>query len=491
VADVFISHAYSDRETAMRVAKGLRARGLSVFRAPSMLANLRPNDRWHAKIYDELDEAGVVVALFSYRASGRPWMIAEASIAEFQGKLISISLEQQATPGPLAHTEFLSIDASAFAPQFGFFGPSRAEDDLDRLALAVRERQDSIQAARVDTLSRLQRAEAPPATSPEALADALPFGFGAEAGSAEVESRRTAFVAAVRSLEQASNPDVSNAARAFVSDGPRADSIARLYAAIARERQPLAWRRFGEAALPHGVYAALAGLERAGLSQRQINERIAPQSSSGLLRARFGDRLFDSVGAAAFVALIALVGSLVLTNTVRVPNPGTVSAAIPPAAESVHASAASTDRVGPVAPARPSVPAPSPVVQSQPPQPQAAPPVEPRLLPPPAPANAPRAAPVIPTRPHNAPRPVIAGAPSACRAGPLSGAATMIVNRGDMLSQIALACYGEASAWSDIVRCNPRLGRRNLSGVYPLTGPDLLYVGERLVLPAPGGACPV
>lgn len=484
MADVFISHAYSDRETAARIAKALRARGLSVFRAPSILANLNPSDRWHAKIYDELDEAGVVVALFSYRASGRPWMIAEASIAEFQGKLISISLEPQATPGPLAHTEFLTIDAAAFAPQFGFFGKNRAEDDLDRLALAIRERQDSVQAARVETLSRLQRSEAPPATSPEALADALPFGFGAEAGSSEVESRRTAFVAAVRSLEQASNPDVSNAARAFVADGPRADSVARLYAAIARERQPLAWRRFGEAALPHGVYAALAGLERAGLSQRQINERIAPQSSAGLLRARFGDRLFDSVGAAAFVALIALVGSLVFTNTVRVPNQGAVSASIPPAAETVQANAASSERAAPALPTTPARPAPEPIAEARPPVPAP----QPRVLPPPAPRDAPRAQPVVPTRAHNAgPLP---GAPAACRAGPLSGAATMVVQRGDMLSQIALACYGQAASYEAIVRCNPQILQRNRSGVSPLTGGDLLYVGDRLVLPAPGGACP-
>ncbi len=499
MADVFLSHAYSDRETAERVAKSLRARGLTVFRAPSMAANLRPDQRWHAKVYDELDDAGAVVALFSYRASGRPWMIAEASIADFQGKLISISLEPQATPGPLAHTEFLSIDARAFAPQFGFFGPSRAEDDLDRLALAIRERQDGAQAARVETLARLNRPESPPAMTPEALADVLPFGFGAEAGSPEVEGRRTAFLAAVRSLEQASNPDVSNAARAFVADGPRADSVARLYAAISRERQPLAWRRFGEAALPHGVYAALAALERAGLSQRQINERIAPQTAAGLLRARFGDRLFDSVGAAAFVALIALVGSLAFTNTVRVAAPPSVTTSIPPAMDQVAVRAADAGGARPTppvqtpalrAPTAPPVPAPQPtsnVVEARATDlPAAAPPA--RALPPRAPSNAPRARPIVPSRAHNAGP--IPGAPVACQAGPLSGASTMVVNRGDMLSQIALACYGEAAAWREIVRCNPRLMQRNRSGVSPLMGGDLLYVGERLVLPAPGGACP-
>jgi nucleoid-associated protein YgaU len=66
----------------------------------------------------------------------------------------------------------------------------------------------------------------------------------------------------------------------------------------------------------------------------------------------------------------------------------------------------------------------------------------------------------------------------------------MVVARGDMLSQIALACYGEASAYEAIVRCNPQILQRNRSGISPLTGGDLIYVGDRLVLPAPGGSCP-
>jgi nucleoid-associated protein YgaU len=505
VADVFISHAYSDREAAERLAKALRVRGLTVFRAPSMLANLQPSERWHARVYDELDDAGVVVALFSYRASGRPWMIAEASIAEFQGKLISLSLEPQATPGPLAHTEFATIPASALAPCYGLFGPCRVEDDLDRLALAIRDKLDTTQAERAAALQRLQEPAPAMAGSPEGLADALPFGFGADAGAPEVEARRSAFVAAIRSLEQASNPDVSAAARAFIADGPRADSVARLYSAVLRERQPLAWRRFGEAALPHGVYAALAGLERAGLSQRQINERIAPQTSAGLLRARFGDRLFDSVGAAAFVALIALVGSLVATQALQpLPPPSpTVSASIPPLADTREVETASARLEPPPAqaPPQPQTQAiPGPTAPPRPPPPP--PPVDSAAAmataqttpaPPPvraSPARAPIQAPVAQPAQPQPPVALAEGAEHACPAGPITGAATVTVARGDTLSKIALACYGEASAWRSIMRCNPQLSRRNQSGVSPLAVGDLLYVGDRLVLPAPGGSCP-
>jgi nucleoid-associated protein YgaU len=69
-------------------------------------------------------------------------------------------------------------------------------------------------------------------------------------------------------------------------------------------------------------------------------------------------------------------------------------------------------------------------------------------------------------------------------------AAVVTVNRGDTLSQIARACYGRASAWPQVASCNDFLNRRNRGGVSPLNGGDLLYIGDRLVLPAPDGACP-
>jgi nucleoid-associated protein YgaU len=64
------------------------------------------------------------------------------------------------------------------------------------------------------------------------------------------------------------------------------------------------------------------------------------------------------------------------------------------------------------------------------------------------------------------------------------------VQPGDTLSKIALTCYGQASTWPAVVHCNAFLMNRNLSGVSPLHGGDLLYVGDRLVLPSPGGQCP-
>jgi murein DD-endopeptidase MepM/ murein hydrolase activator NlpD len=77
-----------------------------------------------------------------------------------------------------------------------------------------------------------------------------------------------------------------------------------------------------------------------------------------------------------------------------------------------------------------------------------------------------------------------------CPVETVGAAAVVTVNRGETLSQIARACYGRASAWPQVASCNDFLNRRNRGGVSPLNGGDLLYIGDRLVLPAPDGACP-
>ncbi|MFZ4121743.1 MAG: TIR domain-containing protein [Caulobacterales bacterium] len=522
MADVFISHALADRVAASRLERALKARGLSVFRAPTLWAGLRPQDRWHARLYDELDQAHAVVALFSYKAAARPWIIAEASIADFQGKLLSISLEPRATPGPLADTEFTTLLEQDLAPRFGFFGEAPADSEIDRLVQAVREKQAEAQAFRARAAERLQAAPAVATSTPEQLADTLPFGFGAAPGDPTIEQRRAGFVAAVRSLEQASNPDLANAARALLANGQRADSVARLYAAVSREQQPLVWRRFGEAALPQGVYAALAGLERAGLSPRQINERIAPQTTNGLLRARFGDRLFDAIGGFAFAALIAVFLGVGAGQIFGRGPAETSVARIPPMEEVTTADAASASgawpqdlprnlpRAGPAAPSSTSAPAPTPPVAAPPAQaPAAAPQVAtvtppPRApvvtaSPPPAPVAraslertpAPRTVAQATPRPATQSLTVIPSGPSGpCPGGVLTGAATYTVQPGDVLWQVANKCYGDPYAWRAIAQCNPMLVQRNLGGVSPLFGGDLLYVGDRLILPGPGGSCP-
>jgi murein DD-endopeptidase MepM/ murein hydrolase activator NlpD len=78
-----------------------------------------------------------------------------------------------------------------------------------------------------------------------------------------------------------------------------------------------------------------------------------------------------------------------------------------------------------------------------------------------------------------------------CPSGPITDATAVTIRHGDTLFAIARACYGNADAWPQVVNCNHFLVERNRGGVSPLNGGDLLYVGDRVALPAPGGQCPV
>lgn len=77
-----------------------------------------------------------------------------------------------------------------------------------------------------------------------------------------------------------------------------------------------------------------------------------------------------------------------------------------------------------------------------------------------------------------------------CAAGPITEATIVTIRPGDTLFSIARACYRDAEAWRRVAECNAVFSRRNLGGVSPLAPGHLLYVGDRLVLPAPGEPCP-
>jgi murein DD-endopeptidase MepM/ murein hydrolase activator NlpD len=77
-----------------------------------------------------------------------------------------------------------------------------------------------------------------------------------------------------------------------------------------------------------------------------------------------------------------------------------------------------------------------------------------------------------------------------CPSGHLTEATVVRIRRGDTLIAIANACYGDPEGWRQIVNCNDFFDERNRGGVSPLNTGHLLYVGDRVVLPAPGGQCP-
>jgi nucleoid-associated protein YgaU len=74
--------------------------------------------------------------------------------------------------------------------------------------------------------------------------------------------------------------------------------------------------------------------------------------------------------------------------------------------------------------------------------------------------------------------------------GPIDAPLSVVVRSGDTLSMIARQCYGEERRWALVATCNTFLEERNRGGVSPLFGGDLLYIGDRIVLPGPDGRCP-
>jgi murein DD-endopeptidase MepM/ murein hydrolase activator NlpD len=94
----------------------------------------------------------------------------------------------------------------------------------------------------------------------------------------------------------------------------------------------------------------------------------------------------------------------------------------------------------------------------------------------------------IPIEPMQATRD--ASASGVCSEGRITAPTIVTIRRGDTIATIAQSCYGGVDAWRQVARCNSFLNERNRGGVSPLNGGDLLYVGDRLMLPAPDGACP-
>lgn len=76
-----------------------------------------------------------------------------------------------------------------------------------------------------------------------------------------------------------------------------------------------------------------------------------------------------------------------------------------------------------------------------------------------------------------------------CPGGAITSTAVITIRHGDTLASIARACYRDEEAWRTIASCNHFLEERNRGQVSPLTAGHLLYVGDRIVLPAPGDRC--
>ena len=105
VAQVFISYAKRDAETAKIVASALRQNGLSVWFDEA----LQPSDDWRKRIQHEIDHAKCVVTLWSQIALDSVWVVAEADRADSQGKLLNARIDDVVPPLPFGRLQAVDL----------------------------------------------------------------------------------------------------------------------------------------------------------------------------------------------------------------------------------------------------------------------------------------------------------------------------------------------------------------------------------------------
>ena len=82
---VFISYARSDKESARELVRSLDAAGV---RSWLDVAEIRPGERWKARIQEELREARVLVVLLTPDSLKSRWTFFEVGAAVADGKTI-------------------------------------------------------------------------------------------------------------------------------------------------------------------------------------------------------------------------------------------------------------------------------------------------------------------------------------------------------------------------------------------------------------------
>lgn len=90
-ADVFLSFAAADRETASRIGELLEGAGLSVFLDQ---ASLQGNDRWHEALDAALDRARCIVMLLTQASVASDWVLRESRRGLQRGILVPVVLEE-------------------------------------------------------------------------------------------------------------------------------------------------------------------------------------------------------------------------------------------------------------------------------------------------------------------------------------------------------------------------------------------------------------
>lgn len=326
MADVFITYAPADAELALRIQKSFERAGLTASRGP-----VQYTPQWPARLLDELDDCVAVLALWSQAALRVDWVAAEAAIGAHFGQTVSVrtdpGLDRAQIPAMFREApgaEILDVFEGDIAP--GGWGQN-ASEMLDRKMSGV--------AGRVRAL-KARGPVAAPAVASGAVAPAeevqrrLSAGFtwvrksgesrGRSMPALAATRREAAFRSAYTALSGMDYPSDIRAGLVDFADSQTAPrGLARLYAEALSRNDKEFWGLIGRVAAPLSASLSLAGLQRSGASAAVIADLCDPRDARDLHDERFGRVRARGAGgggnvvmwplAAVAVGLIALVAA--------------------------------------------------------------------------------------------------------------------------------------------------------------------------------------
>jgi hypothetical protein len=492
MADVLITYAPADAEMALRIQKSLERSGITATRGP-----LQYTANWPTRLLDELDACVAVLALWSRGALAVDWVATEAAIGAHFGQTISIrtdpSLDRSVIPAMFRDApgaEIIDVFEGDIAP--GGWGQNAAEM-LDRKIAPVAGRVRALK-ARGPVATAAAASGAVP--SAEEAQRRLSGGFawvrksGQPAGRSmpalAATRREAAFRSAYTALSGMDYPSDIRAGLADFGDPTTARrGLSRIYAEALSRNDKEFWGLIGRLAGPLSATLAMGGLQRSGATASVIGDLTDPRDARDLHDERFGRARGRSGGGAVLwpVAAVA-VGLLALVLAPQVQR-------FAPSFETAGFSLPELPKARPAPPPTAAEIAPPPwangsaTVRARPlPAPAAPTPAAlPAPLPTPAPATAAVATPM--------PNPFAASSPlrlKLCRLAPGPTETVVEVMEGERMFDVAGRMFMDSpEGIAQIAARNADcLGARSLTleDGRTIGGNDLLFAGDRLVIPA-------
>ncbi len=94
MADIFISYKKEDAGRVVRIVEGLRTEGFTVW----WDHGIAPGSQWDQTIQRELNEAKLVIAVWSELSVNAPWVKEEASVGKSKGVLLPVRIDDIEPP---------------------------------------------------------------------------------------------------------------------------------------------------------------------------------------------------------------------------------------------------------------------------------------------------------------------------------------------------------------------------------------------------------